>query len=155
MLILLLTAALLSGAPENGRKSYWFTGTTDHYFVFIEVGSIVRHESKVRAWVAYVYDPKHRPSNGARATTTLQEWDCSTRKNRTLAVASYGAEFKILEHASSDTEVWQVVFPDSVGDLTLSRVCSGKGPSVGDVVQADSLEDLTARFTASLSLELR
>ncbi len=149
MLIISLLAALLTVTPsQEEQKSYWLTAGGDDYYVFVEGRSVVREGPVVAAWTAYVFAPDRRPTSGAWAMHIRQEWDCVARKGRQVAVAVFDENFQVIESASSDIEEWEVVFPDSISEATMSVLCDGQTPPA--IIEAASLRDLTTRFLANL-----
>ena len=88
------------------------------------------------------------PTSGAWAMHIRQEWDCVARKGRQVAVAVFDENFQVIESASSDIEEWEVVFPDSISEATMSVLCDGQTPPA--IIEAASLRDLTTRFLAHL-----
>lgn len=149
MLIISLLAALLTVTPsQEEQKSYWLTSAGDNFYVFVEGRSVVREGPVVAEWTAYVFTPDRRPTNGAWAMHIRQEWDCVTRKNREVAVAVFDENFQVIDIASSDIEEWEVVFPDSISDGTMSVLCDGQQPRA--IIEAASLRDLTTRVLADL-----
>jgi hypothetical protein len=112
---------LLIGASVAAAADWEFLGdtTTDkkYYLSRIERSS----PTTVRTWIKVEYGTPTK--RGETSTVAQAEYDCQKRQTRTLAMIGYGPTGPV-DAGWSGVGTWEAVFPDSIGEAILERVCS-------------------------------
>ena len=124
LLVILLTFSSLVHAQ-------WILVTTSEIGTktFIEMKSIQQINQYKRAWIKMEYSSNSQLAikHNARSGRFYEEFDCREKKYRELTSTYFKQPDLIDELAAfNDTQPWNFVVPESIGEIKLNFVCKSK-----------------------------
>ena len=121
---LLLTALVLLTAPSAFAEWRQYGSNSQGTVFYIDIASLQKDGNFRRVWELQDFKV---PTLNALSVSVLMEYDCSSKRNRALAMSAFSGHMavgRLVRYARLKNDEWNSVRPDSVFANALLIVCN-------------------------------